>query len=193
MRRLSRVWKLYIVYTALLSVVLAAGGFLLQTRFEDRLVAQCSENGFAMACLVSEVLSAGDLSPEDIPLFCQRLGGSAGIRVSILDEHGRLQGDSSDKVTIGESRVGRPEIDAAMSEGFGHAVRRSESVGVEMCYVALKVEGTGGIVRIGIPMQSATRLKNDVAVLFALVLYLAPVLIIGAVFFVARKLASSGG
>jgi two-component system, OmpR family, phosphate regulon sensor histidine kinase PhoR len=193
MRRLNRIWKLYLVYTVPLMGVLTVGGFLLQDKLERRLVVQCAENGFAMAHLVAEALACRDLSRKNIQPFCERFGNAADIRVSILNGRGEVEGDSSGKVSIGESRARRPEVDSAISEGWGHAVRRSVTVGIEMCYVALRAEGSEKIVRIGIPLENATRLKNEVAVLFALVLYLAPVLIIGAVFFVARRLASAPG
>ncbi|HDR15335.1 MAG TPA: hypothetical protein ENN79_07640 [Desulfobacteraceae bacterium] len=192
MKRLSRVWKLYIVYTALLLGALAAGGFLLQSRLEERLIAQCTESAFAMARLVGEVITTTETSPEDVDLFCKRMAGAAGVRISIMDETGRLLGDSSGEAVIGDSRFGRHEIASSISDGSGQAVRRSATVGIDMCYVAQRVEGADIIVRIGIPMRDVTKLQNDVAVLLALLLYLAPLVIVGAVFFVARKLASIG-
>jgi two-component system phosphate regulon sensor histidine kinase PhoR len=114
------------------------------------------------------------------------------VRISILDKTGVLLGDSSREANAGDSRETRPEIVGAISEGSGWAVRRSATVGIDMCYVAVAVEGADILVRIGTPMEYVTRLKNDVAILMALVLYLAPVLIVGAVFFVARKLAYRG-
>lgn len=192
MRRLSRVWKLYIVYTVLLLGALAAGGFLLQSRLDERLVAQCTENTFALARLVGEVIGCPEFDPKnkDLNALCRRLAGAAGVRISVMDKSGRLIGDSSDKAKVGESRKDRSEIVSAISEGSGRAVRRSETLGIDMCYIAVKIEGTDRIVRVGVPMENVTKLKNEVAVLMAFLLYFAPIVIVGAVFFVARKLAS---
>ncbi|MFO8090389.1 MAG: hypothetical protein R6U13_11165 [Desulfatiglandaceae bacterium] len=187
MRRLSRVWKLYIVYTVLLLGALSAGGFLLQSRLEKRLIAQCTDNAFALARIVGEVIVFTDIPPGGV---CKRLSRTAGVRITILDKAGLLLGDSSAEAVLGDKRNSRPEIVSALSEGSGWAVRPSTTVGIDMCYVAEKIEGTGIIVRVGTPMEDVNKLKNDVAILMALVLYLAPILIVGAVFFVARKLAS---
>jgi len=191
MRRLSRVWKLYIVYTVLLLGALAAGGFLLQSRLEKRVIAQCTENAFSLARLVGEAIVCTGIPPGDVDRFSKRLSRTTGVRISIMDQAGRILGDSSREAGIGDRRDTRPEIVSAISEGSGWAIRPSTTVGIEMCYVAVAVEGADILVRIGTPMEDVTRLKNDVAVLMALVLYLAPVLIVGAVFFVARKLAST--
>jgi two-component system phosphate regulon sensor histidine kinase PhoR len=190
MRRLSRVWKLYIVYTVLLLGALSAGGFLLQSRLDKRLIAQCTENALVLARIVGEVMVCTDIPPGGIDLFCKRLSRAAGMRISILDKAGLLLGDSSAEAVVGDNRNSCPEIVSALSEGSGWAVRPSTTVGIDMCYVAEKIEGTGIIVRVGTPMEDVTKLKNDVTILMALVLYLAPILIVGAVFFVARKLAA---
>jgi two-component system phosphate regulon sensor histidine kinase PhoR len=172
MRRLSRVWKLYIVYTVLLLGALAVGGFLLQDRLENKLIAQCTENASALARLVGEVIVCTDIPPADVDHFCNRMSRAAGLRISILDRAGLILGDSSAEAGVGDNRKGRPEIVSALSEGSGWAVRPSATVGFDMCYVAVKIEG------------------SDIIVLMAFLLYLAPVLIVGTVFFVARKLAS---
>jgi two-component system, OmpR family, phosphate regulon sensor histidine kinase PhoR len=192
MRRLSRVWKLYIVYTVLLLGALAAGGFLLQSRLHERLVGQCTENTFALARLVGEVIGCPEfhIKNNDLDSLCRPLAGAAGVRISIMDKDGRLIGDSSDKARAGDSRSDRAEIVSAISKGSGRAVRRSTTVGIDMCYVAVKVEDADSIVRVGVPMENVTKLKNEVAILMAFLLYFAPIVIVGAVFFVARKLAS---
>lgn len=80
-------------------------------------------------------------------------------RVTFMQADGTVVADSEAEV-IGQTREDRSEVVAAMQDGEGFSVRRSDTVGKNMVYYCFKTEGAAGgapagaLVRIGIPLAT---------------------------------------
>ncbi len=92
--------------------------------------------------------------------MAQELGALTGARVTLIAADGVVWGDSiSDPATM-DNHLFRPEVQQAMREGQGMALRYSETVQYEMLYVALAVrdsDGLLGIVRTSVALQDVDR------------------------------------
>ena len=86
-----------------------------------------------------------------------------GARVTIIAASGTVLADSDrDLAGVGqmENHAGRPEVKVALSGGIGSDRRRSETVNVELLYVAAPLRdatGIRGVLRLAVPVTEVAR------------------------------------
>ena len=110
--------------------------------------------------LVSYVLSEVEVEYEQfegsLDDFILNFDTDTGRRITILDENGIVLIDSDDPRT-GQDKSERPEIKNLGSV----ATRTSETVGVELLYMATELSN-GYILRVAIPLQAQARLYSTI-------------------------------
>lgn len=80
----------------------------------------------------------------------------SGVRATVVDAGGKVLADSEANPLNMENHVDRPEIQSALSEGKGRAVRRSNTLGLELVYFAIRhnVPNSGSVViRLATPLH----------------------------------------
>jgi two-component system phosphate regulon sensor histidine kinase PhoR len=188
MMRLSRIWKFYIISTALFVGLVTVAGFVLQVQLRNRLKADLEEQVFTLARVLAKALP-DTTDPSVVMPWCREYHKAAQVRITVIEMDGKVIGDSSEESIIGENRLDRPEIDEAMAEGAATAVRSSETLRVDMFYAALLVKEKGKIIRLAMPMTEVKAIENEVMIFLALVLYLIPFVAIVISFLFARYVA----
>lgn len=86
--------------------------------------------------------------------LADRLGGVAGVRVTLIDREGTVRGDSevpAERIHLVENHAARPEVRAALRGETGVAMRSSRTVSLHLLYVG--VEAPGGVVRVAEPLD----------------------------------------
>ncbi|NOT30321.1 MAG: PAS domain-containing protein [Planctomycetes bacterium] len=186
-------WNLLASYAALLLVTGVLVGWQVQSRLEASLLRELEEtlrrDCEMLAPLASEALR-GDV-PASLAAELERLSRATGLRTTFVAADGRVALDSSEDARAMDDHSSRPEIVQARAETFGGARRRSHTVGLDMLYVARRLnegdsEGDSegervlGFVRVALPVSqiegqlaSARRsvvLGTGAGVLLALVL-----------------------
>jgi two-component system phosphate regulon sensor histidine kinase PhoR len=81
--------------------------------------------------------------------------GQSGIRLTLIDEDGKVLADSSEDPAKMENHRARPEIKEAMANGSGRAVRRSPTLGLDLVYLAKRYKAESGrplIIRLSLPV-----------------------------------------
>ena len=186
--RLGRIWKLYVIYTTVLVVCMIMGGLLFKAKLKQTL----KEHLIQEVLTLTKVILKSLPDTEDSALldpFCHAHGEIAGVRITIIREDGTVIGES-DRKSIGmEKHLDRPEVQGALREGVGTSVRHSETVGVDMLYVASLLEDTGKMVRLAMPMAKVKAIEDKITIFLTLALYLTPVVAIIVCFFFARYIA----
>jgi two-component system phosphate regulon sensor histidine kinase PhoR len=111
-------------------------------------------------------ISAGALQPR-----AAAVAALAGLRVTVIAADGVVLADTEADPTKMENHGLRPEIVQARREGWGWAVRRSPTLGVDMLYVAV-AQGGEPTVRLARPLSGVRHLNADLfdALLVGLVL-----------------------
>jgi two-component system phosphate regulon sensor histidine kinase PhoR len=109
----------------------------------------------------------------DINRLSHDLSKETGLRVTVIARDGTVIGESdkpeSDLKGI-ENHLQRPEVQQALHEGIGSATRKSDTIGVNLLYVALPVrdDKVVGIVRVAMPLveiqQTTARVLHTVGV-----------------------------
>jgi len=154
-------WKLALTFLALLLSVLLAVDFLaeraLRTSYENDGYLHLKSLARLMRLEPLPLTSASPQTPEEIAALNTWVAANAvsGVRITIISGDGRVLADSQSETATMESHAQRPEIQDALQNGEGHAVRQSVSMRNELLYYAVRENLPGNIpviVRLALPM-----------------------------------------
>ena len=103
----------------------------------------------AVLALTGEMETPDEALPETIARLSSRLAEEeAPVRLTVLDGQGRVLADSAADAGEMENHADRPEIRAAVMSGAGEDVRWSTTTGGRQMYMARRIAGEDGVVRI---------------------------------------------
>jgi two-component system phosphate regulon sensor histidine kinase PhoR len=93
-------------------------------------------------------------TPDDISALTEKIAsGGNRLRVTFLNNEGRVLSDSMADADTMENHAGRPEVVKAMAGEIGTDVRHSATTGLQTIYVAKRV-GDGLILRLSYPVST---------------------------------------
>jgi len=95
-------------------------------------------------------------------------------------------GESDADAAQGESKLDRPEVQAAVKKGLGTSIRFSKTLKMDMLYTAFFSKEKGKIIRLALPMTKVRVFQNEVMILFSLALFLVPFFAIIVTFFFTK-------
>lgn len=182
---MSRTWKLYLIYTIVLVGGMIFAGFILEDRLDRKLLAHLQENVETLAQVLGKAMPDTE-SRASLSAFCKTYRSIAGVRITVIGKDGIVLADSDEDEVVGESRLNRPEIQAAVREGKGFATRHSGTLRMDMLYGAILLRDKGKMLRLAMPVSRAKAFQNEVMLLFSLGLFLAPVIAMIVSFFAAK-------
>jgi two-component system phosphate regulon sensor histidine kinase PhoR len=160
--------KLFAAAIAAAAIALVVAGALFATTTVRRTDERIEQTLVAEAKLAADLLSRGSLLPpagdstrELIAQFdpeADRIGGLLDARVTFIARDGRVFGDSAEAagaVATMENHGARPEVVQARAQGLGMARRHSDTINVDMLYVAVPVTHPSiAFVRVALPLSS---------------------------------------
>ena len=191
MVRLGRIWKLYITYTIVLLVCMIAGGLILQAKLKGILKEHLTHEVLTLTkVIVINVPDSAD--PSILDPFCQTYGEIAGVRITIIDPDGTVIGESDRKSMGMEKHLDRIEVKGAISKGIGTSVRHSETLGIDMLYVASRLEDKGKIIRLSMPMAAVKAIEEKIMIFLTFGLYLTPIVAVIICFFFTQYIVYRG-
>jgi hypothetical protein len=85
---LSRVWKLYFIYTILLVAGVALAGFVLEAQVKKSLLEHLEEDALTLAKVMALSMPESE-DPSVLDRFCDSLRKFAGVRITLLDIEAR--------------------------------------------------------------------------------------------------------
>ncbi len=145
-------------------LTMLSADLLLTRRLENLLVDRIREDLVVRARVAA--LRVGAPARGGWDALADELAGPAGARVTLIAPDGRVLGESdADGAALAalESHADRPEVAAARTTGFGHAIRYSATLHARMLYAAVAVRSPAGgpaVCRLALPL---TRVDEDLA------------------------------
>ncbi|MDD5617704.1 MAG: ATP-binding protein, partial [Candidatus Omnitrophica bacterium] len=144
------------------------------------------------ARLVESQISQQNLQKEDVDYLynlARDLGSKINCRITIVNTQGKVLADSQETrqaVLKMDNHAGRPEVKTALGGGVGEKIRYSNTLKIDMLYVAVPIESKGmilGVVRMAIPLTSVEKTLSDIrkTVLTALLFALCLAFVLGSV------------
>ncbi len=131
-------------------------------RERDRLLRDIEHDAVVVGGLAEDSLERGSRPAIDALLaaYAEDPGG----RIVVVDSTGRSVGDSSAPGTTGADFTNRPEIASALQGQRSEGMRRSDTLGIDLLFVAVPVASGGvvhGAVRITYPSSAVdARVRN---------------------------------
>jgi two-component system phosphate regulon sensor histidine kinase PhoR len=191
--KLSIRWKLLGSYLLLLLVM---GGVLfayLNRTLEQQLIEGIRSNLLREAGLVALMTEREIRDPHrDASPVAAQIGQRIGARVSIMMADGRVVGDSeipaAGLATL-ENHRDRPEVQAALRNSSGSAIRYSTTVRTQMLYVAVPARTAAGdelVVRLALPLSAVDQAQASLHQSLAISFVLAALLAIGLSLFLTQ-------
>ena len=139
-------------------MALVVAGALFAGMMRSEINQEIGANLVAQTRLAADLVSRGSpsLAVPELDAEADRLGVLTGTRVTLIAPDGRVVGDSSqtlEGVAAMDNHALRPEVVEAQSAGLGRAVRHSDTVNIDMLYVAIPVRHPAiGFVRLALPL-----------------------------------------
>ena len=103
------------------------------------------------------VAEAEGVPPEQMEIWAKAASARAECRVTVIDPQGVVQADSHHDPETMENHSGRPEIQAAYANRTGSSIRRSRTLGRDMCYLAVPLRylgRSGYVLRLALPLEN---------------------------------------
>jgi two-component system phosphate regulon sensor histidine kinase PhoR len=151
-------WKLYVSYAGLILAATALFAALIsgrqRTQVEDHLRERLLDDAVLLRSHVVHFFGAEE--HDELQRLVRRLSSETRIRVTIIDEGGRVLADSEQDPRQMENHRSRPEIEIAAREGVGAWTHVSRTLGIPMKYLALRVDRNDvsvGYVRVALPIR----------------------------------------
>jgi len=182
---LSRIWKLYFIYTILLVAGVALAGFVLEAQVKKSLIDHLEEDALTLAKVMAHSLPESEDSSV-LDKFCDSLKNVADVRITLLDKDAKVIGESDTDIERTSTKLDRPEVQEALEKGQGSSIRFSRTLRMDMLYTALFLKEKGKIIRLAVPMTKVRVFQNEMMILFTLALFLVPFFAIVVTFFFTK-------
>ena len=143
-------------------LALAVAGALFATTMRRQMDARIEETLVAEARLAADLLSRATAlaTLPELDEEADRIGTLIGGRITFIAPDGRVLGDSAetlDGVRAMENHGRRPEVVQARAQGLGRARRHSDTLNIDMLYVAVPVQHPAiGYVRVALPLTDVS-------------------------------------
>ncbi|HKB10028.1 MAG TPA: ATP-binding protein, partial [Vicinamibacterales bacterium] len=141
-------------------IALAVAGLLFATTMRAQIDRRVEETLVAETRLAADLLSrsAAIGTVREADQEADRLGDLLGGRVTFIAADGRVVGDSAetpDGIAAMDNHADRPEVIAARSTGLGVARRYSDTLKIDMLYVAVPARHPSiAFVRVAVPLTN---------------------------------------
>lgn len=151
-------WRLALPFAFLFLAAMGGLGVYLSNYIERTYLADLQSKLHSQANLLADQLEETFSTPEpglDLDARARHWSSFEGMRVTIISIDGRVVGESSEDNALLENHLNRPEIQAALLSGSGSAIRYSQTLNIQMMYVAVPIhvnDKTNGFVRVALPL-----------------------------------------
>lgn len=179
--------KLFYYFLAIITVTLASGGLIIEEILVYGRMGNIQNDLLrhlrTIELMIKEI--PVDVLHEHYPKLAIQLGRVLDMRVTFIDPHGVVVGDSA--VNAGqlahiENHAGRPEVVDAAAHGMGSITRYSSTIGADLFYMAYTVQSGADkvVVRLARSLKDLqdeiTQLRQLVALSVLLALLMAAVM-----------------
>lgn len=189
MYRSRFIWKLYAGYVFLILFTALVVGFFVTRIIVGQSLEETERNLRAKASFLRQI-SRNSFAGEGLAGLQDRvreLGSETGTRLTVIREDGTVLADSEADPARMNDHGTRPEVLEARRTGEGRSTRYSDTIRMNMMYLALPVtggDGLAGFVRASLPLTDVSKRLAEVrnAVILTVVLASAAALLLGLLF-----------
>ena len=188
--KLSLQWKWFFGLAGLLTALLLVVNFCIDVTLPPYLMERIRADLERNAVLAREVMAR--TPPGSINTRAHELSRQTGLRVTIIAPDGTVIGESdkpAEQLAQIENHLHRPEVQQALRAGVGSAMRHSDTIGVDLMYVAVATDSRG-IVRVALPLHGIAVTMSRVRRTVALASLAVALVALPVVFWLSRRLTN---
>jgi len=162
--------KLFSTYALVILICLGLIGTIsslsLKRFYQNRIARELESN----ALLIKNILKEN----KDLQLIQSTvldLNRQIGARITVIDSKGIVLADSDEDPSKMENHKNRPEIKTALSHQTGQSIRLSETIKIDMMYVAIPVvkdDKVSQVIRLSLPL---VEIKEKMANIYKIIIY----------------------
>jgi two-component system phosphate regulon sensor histidine kinase PhoR len=134
-------------------VIVSLSFFILDLLIKDEIKKVMTSKIEAELLTYAELINLN--SAQKISEQFRQIARITGSRVTLVDAQGKVLADSEKDVATMEDHFNRPELQEARLRGKGESIRFSQSIGVDMLYVAIAMKSKAqitGYIRLARPL-----------------------------------------
>ena len=187
-------WRIAIPFIILVVFSLAAMG-VYYTRFMNRSYTQALENELyneaRMIRASIQQMGTENIKPGYLNQKAKNWSNLSNKRVTIIGADGTVLGESDEDLKKMENHLTRPEIQLALSQGYGSSIRYSKTKNQSMMYVAVPIyinQNLTGFVRLALPLNIIEENIKHIERTLAATLSIALVLIIAVTIWLSSRI-----
>jgi two-component system phosphate regulon sensor histidine kinase PhoR len=178
-------------YILLIIIPFVFVAILLDKKLEEGALTDIKTSLIKQAYLIEILVKKEDLLNTNRPRLDQvakDVSSKIKSRVTLIDKLGVVLADSEKsaaEVPAMENHAGRPEVKTAFSGSIGEDIRYSQTLKIDMLYVALPIkagQGVAGVIRLALPLEQVQRILGTTrqTIFFTLLFALALAFVIGS-------------
>jgi len=185
-------WRITFFFVLVILIIMGILGFHLVALTRDsqldnlRIQLEAEARITAEACLPH---LRGDEDHAALDALAKRLGEQITTRITIIAADGRVLGDSQQDPAVMDNHRDRPEIRAALEQGYGENTRYSITLGQRMMYIAVPISHEGqlmGVARGALSLAAVDAAVRAVTVSVITAMVVATLLIAMAAWLISR-------
>ncbi|MCX5848447.1 MAG: hypothetical protein NTW65_03235, partial [Deltaproteobacteria bacterium] len=177
-------YKIFFSYLVIIGISFFLLDVFMRSEVKDVLTAHIETELLSYAKLIDQT------SLEKASEHLNQVAKISQSRITLIDERGKVLADSEKEAALLENHFNRPELQEARLRGTGKSVRFSNSIGIDMLYIAIAVkDGTKikGYIRLARPLHDMQNAINKVYQYILLSLFIVAIIsLIIALFFSYR-------
>ncbi len=179
--------KIFISYLVIIVFSFFVLNFFIKDEIQKVMTGKIEGELLTYAELI-DLSSAKEMSDQ-----LRQIARISGARVTLADARGKVFADSEKDVAQLENHFSRPEIQEARLRGKGKSIRFSQSLGVDMLYVAVPIKTKAqitGYVRLARPLHDVQSLIEKVYQKILLAICLVAIISLVIALYISYRLAA---
>lgn len=181
-------WRWFAAVVVVLIALLVAINIALDWTLPRYLVGKIRADLNRDARLIVDL--AGQTAAADLNRAAHDWAKHTGLRVTIIAKDGVVLAESdrpADQLSQIENHIDRPEVQSALESETGSAQRHSDTVGIDLLYVA--VRDADRIIRVAIPLYEIAEITRHVRKTVGLASLIVGLFVLPVIYWLARRIS----
>ncbi len=188
------IWHLYPTYLILTIITLVAVSWYGTSGLKELALEQTTADLKSRVALVEPELIKPIINGEAarVDSLCKSMGIASSTRITVILKDGKVIGDSENDPVRMENHKNRPEVLAVFSSQEGLNTRYSNTLHLNMVYLAMPVIAENeimAVIRVSVPLMSLEKIVGPIRTKIILFGIVVMVLMAAASLYIARRIA----
>lgn len=181
----SLFYKIFFSYLVIISVSFFLLDIFMRDEVKEVLASRIENELLSYAKLIDLTFS------ERAAVQVKHIAEISDSRITLINARGKVFADSEKDVRLLENHLNRPEVQEARLKGSGKSIRFSNSLGIDMLYVAVAVRDgreIKGYIRMARPLHEVQNIIDKVYQYILLTMFVVAIIALGIALFFSYRL-----